>query len=43
MKQRIREAFRTIDPQMLANVAEDFEKRIRLCLESGGRHFEHLL
>lgn len=43
LKQRIREAFLNVSPRMLANVAESFRKRICLCLESDGRHFEHLI
>lgn len=43
MKERIREAFRNISQQILFNVANNFKKRVRLCLESDGRHFEHLI
>lgn len=43
MKERIREAFQNISPAVLLNVAEGFKKRIRLCLEADGRHFEHLI
>lgn len=43
MKERIRGAFHNVSPQMLVNVGKNFEKRVRLCLQSDGHHFEHLL
>lgn len=43
MQQRIVAAFREITPQMLNNVEQSFKKRIRLCIDENGRHFEHLL
>lgn len=43
MKIRIREAFATVTPEMLTNVKKNFEKRVRLCIEQNGHHFEHLL
>ncbi|ERL96121.1 hypothetical protein D910_01103, partial [Dendroctonus ponderosae] len=41
MKTRIRDAFKTVTPQMLSRVSSDFEKRIYKCLEIYGQHFEH--
>ena len=43
MKYRIREAFQNIPPNILTKVGNSFEKRVRLCLEMNGRHFEHKL
>lgn len=43
MKERIRAAFLSIPPRMLINVGQSFKKRIRLCIENDGHHFEHLL
>lgn len=43
MKERIREAFRTVTPQMLENVKRNFVMRLNKCLEVEGRTFEHLL
>ncbi|ERL95808.1 hypothetical protein D910_00344, partial [Dendroctonus ponderosae] len=41
MKTRIRDAFKTVTPQMLSRVSSGFEKRIYKCLEMDGQHFEH--
>lgn len=43
MRQRITLAFQEITPEMLTNVGESFKKRIRLCLDQNGKHFEQLL
>ncbi|ERL84253.1 hypothetical protein D910_01634 [Dendroctonus ponderosae] len=43
MKTRIRDAFKTVTPQMLSRVGSCFEKRIYKCLEMDGQRFEHLL
>lgn len=43
MKRRIREAFASITPQIMASVRESFCHRIQICIEQHGRHFEHLL
>lgn len=43
MKERIRQAFRQITPQMLQNVRRSFAERLHKCISENGRHFEHLL
>lgn len=43
MKDRIRDAFRTVTPELLIKVNTSLRKRIELCLNCGGQHFEHLL
>ncbi|ERL95877.1 hypothetical protein D910_00519 [Dendroctonus ponderosae] len=43
MKTRIRDAFKTVTPQMLSRVSSGFAKRIYKCLEMDGQYFEHLL
>lgn len=43
MQQRITDVFATITPEMLRNVNESFEKRVRACIQVNGQHFEHLL
>lgn len=42
MKIRIRQALRTITPEMLIRVTASFKKRIQACLNHHGQHFEHL-
>lgn len=43
MQSRIIDAFTTITPQMLRNVQMSMYRRVNLCIEQGGRHFEPLL
>ncbi|ERL87439.1 hypothetical protein D910_04831 [Dendroctonus ponderosae] len=43
MKTRIRDAFKTVTPQMSSRVSSGFEQRIYKYLEMDGQHFEHLL
>ena len=43
MRERIVSAFQSVTPAMLADVNRNFRKRIILCLEENGGHFEHLL
>ena len=43
MKQNIREILSSIDQDILAAVMRNFEKRINLCIDQSGGHFEHLL
>lgn len=43
MKDRITAAFQSVTPQMLLNVKHSFNRRVRLCVDQGGSHFEHLL
>lgn len=43
LKQKIRNAFLTITPEMLRNVSRNFQRRILLCRDKNGEHFEHLL
>ncbi|RZC35148.1 DDE 3 domain containing protein, partial [Asbolus verrucosus] len=33
----------TIDREMLQNIFQNMKRRIRLCLQSNGEHFQHLL
>ena len=42
MKQRIREAFRSISDSTLNDTNRYFEERIQACLENNGGHIEHL-
>lgn len=43
MKERIRNACRHIDRQTLLRCHETFKKRIEMCIQVQGHHFEHLL
>ncbi|ERL86203.1 hypothetical protein D910_03614, partial [Dendroctonus ponderosae] len=43
VKTSIRDAFKTVTPQMLSRLSSGFAKRINKCLEMDGQHFEHLL
>lgn len=43
MRNRIIRAFSEITPQILASVDQEFKKRIRLCVQQNGRHFEQFL
>lgn len=43
MKNRIRRAFASITQQMLQEMRHSFRKRIQMCLDRNGEHFEHLL
>lgn len=40
LRNKIESAFRTITPQILDNVQKDFLRRVRLCIEVNGQHFE---
>ena len=40
---RINEHCLVIDDDMFARVMDSFSQRILLCINEGGRHFEHLL
>ena len=42
MQQRIRNVFRSITPTVLNRVRNNFQNRLRLCIQQGGRVFEHL-
>ncbi|ERL95886.1 hypothetical protein D910_00532, partial [Dendroctonus ponderosae] len=42
MKTHIRDAFKTVTPQMLSRVNSGFEKRIYKCLKMDCQHLEHL-
>ena len=42
-KERIRQTYTEITPQMLAEVRRFFHQRINNCLQVEGHHFEHLL
>jgi hypothetical protein len=42
MQQRIRNVFRSITPTVLNRVRNNFHNRLRLCIQQGGRVFEHL-
>lgn len=43
MMERIRESFRRITPEMLRQVRNSFIKRINLCFNHNGQHFEQFL
>lgn len=43
MKERITNAFREITPDILVNVDNIFKRRMRMCIQENGRHFEQLL
>ena len=43
MMDRIKRACEAITPTTLRNVQRDFRRRLLLCLENDGAHFEHLL
>ena len=43
LKTAIRDEISAISPEQLSNAVNDFTKRINALIESGGRHFEHLL
>lgn len=43
MKDRIRAACRAITPAMVEATVRNFEKRVNLCIQENGRHFEHLI
>jgi hypothetical protein len=43
LKEKIRNAFRSITPLMLSNVRASFRKRVDTCLQLNGHHFEHVL
>jgi hypothetical protein len=40
MKNRIRDAFENMDENMLREVNRSLQKRLQLCINQGGRHFE---
>jgi hypothetical protein len=39
LKQNIREEVAAISPNMLQRVMQNFQKRLRECVDSKGRHF----
>jgi hypothetical protein len=43
LRDRIREAFASINPNMMRNVINDFQVRLEMCIEANGGTFEHLL
>ena len=43
MQDRIRRACAAIPRQTLQNTVRHFQRRLTMCLEANGRHFEHLL
>ena len=43
MQYRIRRACAAIPRQTLQNTVRYFQRRLTMCLEANGRHFEHLL
>lgn len=43
LKEKIRNAFRSITPQVLRTVRASFCKRVDACIQENGHHFEHLL
>lgn len=43
MQERIRRACAAIPRQILLNTVRHFQRRLNLCLQANGRHFEHLL
>ena len=43
LKDTVREVISSINQDILGAVVANFEKRINLCIENQGGHFEHLL
>lgn len=43
MKERIREAFRSVNAETLRSVSSSFVQRLQLCIRENGSHFEYLL
>ncbi|KAG4068807.1 hypothetical protein HA402_002498 [Bradysia odoriphaga] len=43
LKQRIREVFSLITPEMLQRVQQGIQYRLRLCIDKQGAHIEHVL
>src|ERR1700729_1261998 len=43
MKIRIRNCFQNISIEMCRNLSTEFERRVELCIQENGRHFEHLI
>lgn len=43
MKNRIRNCFQNITVEMCRNLSESFERRVEICLQVNGGHFEHLI
>jgi len=43
IKNRIREACRSITPAVLRNVRRVFRRRLERCIQQNGRAFEHLI
>ncbi|RZC41691.1 hypothetical protein BDFB_015086 [Asbolus verrucosus] len=43
MKERIRQAFKSIRLETLQRVRQDFVKRLHICAEQGRNTFEHLM
>ena len=43
LKEAIREILSSIDQDTMAAVIANFEKRVNMCIQQQGGHFEHLL
>ena len=43
LMESIRRACAAISRETLLKTANDFKRRLRLCLQANGEHFEHLL
>lgn len=43
LEDRIQEAVASVTPEMLNDVQRSMLRRARVCIQNGGRHFEHLL
>lgn len=43
LKDRIRDAFRQITPEMLRNTQGNFDRRLAMCIAQNGRHFEQVM
>ena len=43
LKKAIREILSPIDQDTMASVIANFEKRVNMCFQQQGGHFEHLL
>lgn len=43
LENRVRMAFNNITPEQLQNVQQNVIKRVRLCRDQNGGHFEQLL
>ena len=43
LKVSIREEIATVPPEMLVNVMQNFEERLRTCVRQEGRHLSHII